>query len=122
LVVDSPTQGAVGNAVQGPRRARVWHVAGSAGERAAPRRHLDDRSSKRLGTGIHGRDPENAKDLHRKLTAADDLSEVLAWREERYPKEVIQILISEPAVREAKAAQERLAAVALARCQALGLG
>jgi hypothetical protein len=30
-----------------------------------------------------GRDPENAKDLHRKLTAADDLSEVLAWREER---------------------------------------
>jgi hypothetical protein len=40
----------------------------------------------------------------------------------QYPKEVIQILISEPAVREAKAAQERLAAVALARCQALGLG
>jgi hypothetical protein len=30
-----------------------------------------------------GRDPENAKDLHRKLTEADDLSEVLAWREER---------------------------------------
>ena len=30
-----------------------------------------------------GRDPENAKDLHRKLTKADDLSEVLAWREER---------------------------------------
>src|SRR3984957_18070815 len=30
-----------------------------------------------------GRDPENAKDLHRKLTAADNLSEVLAWREER---------------------------------------
>src|ERR1700722_52007 len=30
-----------------------------------------------------GHAPENAKDLHRKLTAADDLSEVLAWREER---------------------------------------
>src|ERR1700676_3110411 len=30
-----------------------------------------------------GRAPENAKDLHRKLTKADDLSEVLAWREER---------------------------------------
>ena len=30
-----------------------------------------------------GQDPENAKDLHRKLTEADDLSEVLAWREER---------------------------------------
>ena len=30
-----------------------------------------------------GRDPENAKDLHRKLTEAVDLSEVLAWREER---------------------------------------
>ena len=30
-----------------------------------------------------GRDPANAKDLHRKLTEADDLSEVLAWREER---------------------------------------
>src|ERR1700728_154150 len=30
-----------------------------------------------------GHDPENAKDLHRKLTEADDLSEVLAWREER---------------------------------------
>jgi hypothetical protein len=29
------------------------------------------------------RAPENAKDLHRKLTKADDLSEVLAWREER---------------------------------------
>jgi hypothetical protein len=30
-----------------------------------------------------GRDPENAKDLHRKLTTVDELSEVLAWREER---------------------------------------
>ena len=28
-----------------------------------------------------GRAPENAKDLHRKLTEADDLREVLAWRE-----------------------------------------
>ena len=30
-----------------------------------------------------GRDPANAKDLHRPLSAADDLDEVLAWREER---------------------------------------
>jgi hypothetical protein len=30
-----------------------------------------------------GRDPENTNDLHRKLTEAVDLSEVLAWREER---------------------------------------
>ena len=29
------------------------------------------------------REPENPKDLHRKLTAADDLGEVLAWREQR---------------------------------------
>ena len=30
-----------------------------------------------------GRDPGNAKDLHRPLSPADDLDEVLAWREER---------------------------------------
>src|SRR5271170_4833271 len=30
-----------------------------------------------------GRKPLNAKDLHRPLTAADDLDEILAWREER---------------------------------------
>jgi Winged helix-turn helix len=30
-----------------------------------------------------GREPENTNDLHRKLTEAVDLSEVLAWREER---------------------------------------
>jgi hypothetical protein len=30
-----------------------------------------------------GRDPINAKDLHRPLTAADDLDETLAWRETR---------------------------------------
>ena len=30
-----------------------------------------------------GRDPLNRKDLHRKLTSADDLDEILAWREER---------------------------------------
>src|ERR1700693_3590705 len=30
-----------------------------------------------------GREPANAKDLHRKLTAVDDLDEILAWREER---------------------------------------
>jgi hypothetical protein len=29
------------------------------------------------------RDPANAKDLHRPLTQADDLDEILAWREER---------------------------------------
>ena len=30
-----------------------------------------------------GRQPANAKDLHRPLTAADDLDEILAWREAR---------------------------------------
>ena len=30
-----------------------------------------------------GRDPVNVKDLHRPLTAAEDLDEILAWREER---------------------------------------
>jgi hypothetical protein len=30
-----------------------------------------------------GREPANAKDLHRPLTAADDLDEILAWREQR---------------------------------------
>ena len=30
-----------------------------------------------------GRDPANSKDLHRPLSAGDDLDEVLAWREER---------------------------------------
>ena len=30
-----------------------------------------------------GRDPANAKDLHRPLSAGDDLDEMLAWREDR---------------------------------------
>jgi hypothetical protein len=30
-----------------------------------------------------GRDPANAKDLHRPLRQSDDLHEILAWREER---------------------------------------
>jgi hypothetical protein len=30
-----------------------------------------------------GRPPSNAKDLHRKLTAVDNLDEMLAWREQR---------------------------------------
>ena len=30
-----------------------------------------------------GRDPANTKDLHRPLAQADDLDEILAWREER---------------------------------------
>jgi hypothetical protein len=30
-----------------------------------------------------GRAPANAKDLHRPLTEADNLDEILAWREER---------------------------------------
>jgi len=30
-----------------------------------------------------GREPANAKDLHRPLSPADDLDEILAWREER---------------------------------------
>src|SRR5271167_3190680 len=37
-------------------------------------------------TGYHarfGRQPQNAKDLHRPLTSADNLDEILVWREER---------------------------------------
>ena len=76
---------------EGPRRARVRHVAGSAGEGAASGRDLDDRGGERVGAGIHRRlqqrasvaTPANAKDLHRQLTEADDLDEILAWREER---------------------------------------
>jgi hypothetical protein len=30
-----------------------------------------------------GRDPANAKNLHRPLAQPDDLDEILAWREER---------------------------------------
>ena len=30
-----------------------------------------------------GRQPKNAKDLHRPLTTADNLDEILTWREER---------------------------------------
>jgi len=33
-----------------------------------------------------GGDPANAKDLHRPLAQADDLDEILAWREEHYDK------------------------------------
>lgn len=33
--------------------------------------------------GRFGREPANAKDLHRPLSAQDDLGETLAWREER---------------------------------------
>jgi hypothetical protein len=36
-----------------------------------------------LATARFGREPPNAKDLHRSLCAADDLDEVLAWQEER---------------------------------------
>ena len=40
----------------------------------------------------------------------------------QYPKEKIQILISEPAVHEAKIAREGLASIAASRRRALGLG
>ena len=33
--------------------------------------------------GHFGRDPANTKDLHRPLSAGEDLDEILAWREER---------------------------------------
>ena len=36
-----------------------------------------------MATARFGREPPNAKDLHRSLCAADDLDEVLAWQEER---------------------------------------
>ena len=77
---------------------RVWHVAGPPGQEPAPAK-----AGELPAAGVSsiaaanawlpgfitvynkrfGRDPANAKDLHRPLAPADDLDEILAWREER---------------------------------------
>jgi hypothetical protein len=58
---------------------RVWEA--EAGSCAAHRRV--GRAEAAIARSTSGRAPGNAEDQHRKLTEADDLSEVLAWREER---------------------------------------
>jgi hypothetical protein len=45
---------------------------------------------------LFGRAPENARDLHRKLTAADDLSEIFAWREKRTVTKNRMMLLLDP--------------------------
>ena len=56
-----------------------------------------------------GREPANAKDLHRKLTAVDDLDEILAWREERTVTQNLTLHLSGRTVR--GAVQRQIAAV-----------
>jgi len=83
---------------------RVWHVAGPDGQEPAPAKAGELRLAgvspgqargpmaaanawlPRFITAYNrrfGRDPANAKNLHRPLAQADDLDEILAWREER---------------------------------------
>jgi len=73
-----------------PNRARVRDVAGPAGQGTASGRHFQVEAANAWLPGFvedynkrFGRAPANAKDLHRPLTEADDLDEILAWREER---------------------------------------
>ena len=83
---------------EGARRTRVWDVAGPHGQEPAPAKagelRLAGVSSMAAANAWlpgfitayntrFGRDPANAKDLHRPLARADDLDEILAWREER---------------------------------------
>src|SRR3954466_6291868 len=63
---------------QGPCRAGVRYVAGPVGQGTAWLPGFVEDYNKRFG-----RAPVNAKDLHRPLSEADDLDEILAWREER---------------------------------------
>jgi hypothetical protein len=77
---------------------RVWYAAGSNGQEPALAKAGEPRlagvSSIAAANGWlpgfitayntrFGRDPANTKDLHRPLAPADDLDEILAWREER---------------------------------------
>jgi hypothetical protein len=77
---------------------RVWHVAGPHGQGAAAGGGILDCRGERMAAWVHRRlqqalrprsgerqEPALAKagDLHRPLAPADDLDEILAWREER---------------------------------------
>src|SRR5208283_2680682 len=75
---------------QGPGRARVRHATGSTrqGTGLAAISSIEAANAWLPGfitayNARFGREPANAKDLHRPLTAADDLDEILAWRETR---------------------------------------
>jgi hypothetical protein len=86
------------NAGEGAHRTRVWHIAGPDGQEPAPAKagelRLAGVSSMAAANDWlpgfitayntrFGRDPANTKDVHRPLAQADDLDEILAWREER---------------------------------------
>jgi hypothetical protein len=68
----------------------VWHVAGPHGQELRLAGVSSIAAANAWLPGFitayntrFGRDPANAKDLHRPLAQADDLDEILAWREER---------------------------------------
>jgi hypothetical protein len=77
---------------------RVWHIARPHGQEPAPAKagelRLAGVSSITAANAWlpgfiaaysqrFGREPANAKDLHRPLSPADELDEILVWREER---------------------------------------
>src|SRR5260370_24141917 len=64
-----------------PRRRRG--SCGWRGYRRLPRRNSWLRGFITAYNTRFGREPANARDLHRPLAQADDLDEILAWREER---------------------------------------
>jgi len=88
---------------RGAHRTRVWRIAGPDGQEPAPakagscdwRRYPGQARGPITAANAwlpgfitayntrFGGDPANAKDLHRPLAQADDLDEILAWREER---------------------------------------
>ena len=79
---------------EGTHRTRVWYIAGPDGQEPAEGGGAAWRISSIAANAWlpgfiaayntrFGRDPANAKDLHRPLAQTDDLDEILAWREER---------------------------------------
>jgi hypothetical protein len=83
-----PSQG------QAPAKGRVERAFGTLQDRLVKELRLAEISSIEAANAwvpgfiaTHnarfGGEPANAKDLHRKLTAMDDVDEILAWREER---------------------------------------
>jgi hypothetical protein len=84
---------------EGTHRTRVWHIAGPDGQEPAPAKAGELRLAQVSSIAAanawlpgfitayntrFGRDPANAKDLHRPLAEADDLDEILARRGRAY--------------------------------------
>ena len=78
-------------ASEGPRRARQQDLAGSPGQGIASLQGIGTiAAGNQLLPGFladynarFGKEPHNPKNLHRPLSAGDDLTDVFAWREER---------------------------------------